>query len=83
MVKNLPAMQETQVQSLALGRSPGEENGYPFQYSCLENSMNRGAWWSRVHGAHKELGVTDRLTLSLFTIILEALEKAHMESEIF
>ena len=82
-VKNLPAMQETQVQSLGLGRSPGEENGYPFQYSCLENSMDRGAWWSRVHGAHKELGVTDRLTLSLFTIILKALEKAHMESEIF
>ena len=27
-----------------LGRSPGEGNGYPLQYSCLENSMNRGAW---------------------------------------
>ena len=26
------------------GRSPGEGNGYPFQYSCLENSMDRGAW---------------------------------------
>ena len=83
MVKNLPAMQETQVRSLGLGSSPGEENGYPFQYSCLENSMDRGAWWSRVHGAHKELGVTDRLTLSLVTITLGALEKAHMESEIF
>ena len=76
-------MQETRVQIPVLKRSPEEGNGYPFQYSCLENSMNRGAWWSRVHGAHKELGVTDRLTLSLFTIILEALEKAHMESEIF
>ena len=31
-----------------LGRSPGEENGYPFQYSCLENSMDRGAWWVRL-----------------------------------
>ena len=29
---------------LGSGRSPGEENGYPFQYSCLENSMDRGAW---------------------------------------
>jgi len=29
-----------------LGRSPGEENGYPLKYSCLENSMNRGAWWA-------------------------------------
>ena len=34
-----------------LGRSPGEGNGYPFQYSCLENSMDRGAWWTIVHGA--------------------------------
>ena len=29
-----------------LGRSPGEGNGYPFQYSYLENSMGRGAWWA-------------------------------------
>ena len=33
-----------------LGRSPGEENGNPFQYSCLENSMDRGAWQATVHG---------------------------------
>ena len=39
MVKNLPAMQETQVQSPGLGRSPREGNGYPLQYSCLENPM--------------------------------------------
>ena len=32
------------------GRSPGEGNGYPFQYSYLENSMDRGAWWATVHG---------------------------------
>ena len=32
-----------------LGRSPGEGNGYPFQYSFLENSMDRGAWWATVH----------------------------------
>jgi len=35
------------------GRSPGEENGYPLQYSCLENSMDRGAWWATVHGVTK------------------------------
>ena len=29
-----------------LGRFPGEGNGYTLQYSCLENSMNRGAWWA-------------------------------------
>ena len=33
-----------------LGRSPGGGNGNPLQYSCLENSMNRGAWWVTVHG---------------------------------
>ena len=36
-----------------LGRSPGEGNGYPLQYSCLENSMDRGAWWATVRGAAK------------------------------
>ena len=43
-VKNPPAMQETQVQSLGQEDSPGKGNGNPFQYSCLENSMDRGAW---------------------------------------
>ena len=33
-----------------LGRSPGEGNGNPLQYSCLENSMDRGAWQATVHG---------------------------------
>ena len=32
------------------GRSPGEGNGNPLQYSCLENPMDRGAWWAAVHG---------------------------------
>ena len=36
-----------------LGRSPGEGNGYAFQYSCLENSMDRGAWQTTVHGITK------------------------------
>ena len=36
-----------------VGRPPGEGNGYPFQYSCLENSMDRGAWWVTVHGVAK------------------------------
>ena len=31
-------------------RSSGEGNGYPLQFSCLENSMERGAWWAIVHG---------------------------------
>ena len=36
-----------------LGRSPGEENGYPLQYSCLENPMDRGAWWATVREVTK------------------------------
>ena len=44
MVKNPPAMQETWVRSLGQEDSPGEGNGYPLQYSCLENSKDRGAW---------------------------------------
>ena len=35
------------------GGSPGEGNGNPLQYSCLENSMDRGAWWATVHGDTK------------------------------
>ena len=36
-----------------LGRSPGEGNGYPLQYHCLENSVDRGAWQAAVHGVTK------------------------------
>src|SRR5574337_1232627 len=44
------------------GRSPGEGKGYPLQYSCLENSMDRGAWRPTVHGVTKS-----RTQLSTFT----------------
>ena len=36
-----------------LGRSPGEGNGNPLQYSCLENSVDGGVWWATVHGVTK------------------------------
>ena len=36
-----------------LGRSPGEGNGNPLQYSCLENPTDRGAWWATVQGVMK------------------------------
>ena len=55
LVKNLPAMRrppamlETWALIPGLGRSPGEGNGNPLQYSCLKNSMDRGAWWATVH----------------------------------
>ena len=38
---------------LGLERSPGEGHGNPLQYSCLKNSMDRGAWWATVHGVTK------------------------------
>ena len=50
VVKN-PRASAGDVSSIpGLGRSPGEGNGNPFQYSCLRNSMHRGAWWATVHG---------------------------------
>ena len=48
MVKNLPAKWETGVQSLGQEDPLQEDN--PLQYSCLENLMDRGAWWAIVHG---------------------------------
>ena len=44
------------------GRSPGKGNGYSLQYSCLEKSMDRGAWWAVVHGVSKSRTRTERLT---------------------
>ena len=56
VVKNPPA-NAGEVRDTAsiprLGRSPGGENGNPLQYSCLENPMERGAWWSTVLGVTK------------------------------
>ena len=54
MVKNLPAMRETWFRSLSW-EDPLEvgRHGNPLQYSCLENPMDRGAWWAVVHGVTK------------------------------
>ena len=56
MVKNLPANAgdiRDMVSIIGSGRSPGEGCGNPLQYSCLENRMDRGAWWATVHGVAK------------------------------
>ena len=56
MVKNLPAnARDARDSGLipGLGRSPAVGNGNLFQCSCLENSMDRGAWWAAVHGIAK------------------------------
>ena len=52
-MKNLPANEEYWGWIPVLGRSPGEENGNPFQYSCLGNHMDREAWRATVHGVTK------------------------------
>ena len=58
-VKNPPAMWKTICSAgdtgsvPELGKTPGEGNGNPLQYSCLENSMDKGAWQATVHGVAK------------------------------
>ena len=47
------------------GRSPGEGNGNPLQYSCLENPMDGGAWWATVHGVTKSQTQLSGFTHSL------------------
>ena len=64
-VKNLPANAGDLGSIPGLGRSPGEGNGNPLQYSWLENSMDRGAWWATIHGVAKS-----RTRLSDFTFKL-------------
>ena len=53
MINNLPAVQETWISSLGREDSPWEGNGYPLQYSCLENPLDRGARKAAVHGVSK------------------------------
>ena len=64
MVKRLLAMCDPGLISGA-GRCPGERNGNPLQYSCLENSMDGGAWWATVHGVTKS-----QPRLSDFTLLV-------------
>ena len=58
MVKNLPANAGDSGSVPGSGRSPGEGNGNPLQYSCLGNPMDRGAWRVTVHEGRKESDMT-------------------------
>ena len=60
MVKN-PVDSAGDSRNTGLARSPGVANGNLLQYSCLENCMDRGAWWATVHRTIKELDTTHRL----------------------
>ena len=53
VVKNPPANIGDEGWILGLGRSPGEGNGNLFQYSCLGNPMDKGAWWATDHGVEQ------------------------------
>ena len=58
VVKDMPIKAVDRGSIPESGRSPGEENGYPLQYACLGNPMDRGAWRVTVHGGHKESDMT-------------------------
>ena len=63
---------QTREESHLLALSSGEGNGNPFQYSCLENPMDGGAWWAAVHGVSRS---RTRLSDFTFTFHFHALEK--------
>ena len=58
VVKNPPANLGDKGSIPQLRGFPGEGNGNPFPYSCLGNSVDRGAWWATVHGVTKESDMT-------------------------
>ena len=62
-VKNPPASAGVVGSISGSGRSSGEGNGDPLQYSCLENPMDSGAWWAIIHGVAKESDTTERLSI--------------------
>ena len=56
---------------------PGQSNGTPLQYSCLENPMDRGAWWAAVHGVAKSRTQLSNFTFTFHFLALEKEMAAH------
>ena len=75
VVKKLPANVGDAGLIPGSGRSPGNGNGIPLQYSCLGNPMNRGVWQATVHGVAKESEMTYRLNnnnkLNLYSLYIQ------------
>ena len=75
VVKNL-SINEGDIRNASLiaglGRSPGEGNGNPLQYSCLENPLDRGTWWATVHGvAESRTRLSDFTFLSFLSLVAQ------------
>ena len=73
LVKNLPAIRETWVRSLGLGRSPGEGKGYPLQYSGLGNSMDCAVHgvtrsWTRLSDFHSLTYIYSSTCMVMYTV---------------
>ena len=70
VVKNLPANAgDIRDEGSVPGRSPGGGHGNPLQYSCLENPMDRRAWWGYSPWGHKELGTTENPFRNLWSVL--------------
>ena len=72
-VKRLPTMRETRLRSLGWEDPLEKEMATPLQYSCLENPMDRGAWWAAVHGVTKS-----QTRLSEYSTLTDIILNSHM-----
>ena len=66
MVENPPANAGDMDLIPGSGRSPGEGNGNPLEYSCLENSMDGGAWWATAIRLQSQTGLSDSTTINCY-----------------
>ena len=66
---------------LESGRFPGEGNGNPLQYACLENPTDRGGWWAIVHGGHKKVR-HDSETQTRRGVQRDVMDQSNLEEEL-